>query len=433
MTRLTSLLSSQASATQKPVGLLDVGTSKIICMIIARDEAMRPQVLGLGHQRARGIKAGVIVDIDEAELATRAAISQAERVAGVQLETINIAVACGRLKSSAFLAHADVEGRVVRDEDVERVMVGGRHFAERDGRILVHMNACAQSLDGTDGIPDARGLAGRILGLELHTVTADEGPLRNLIALVERCDLTVSGLIVSAFASGLATLTRDERLRGAACVDIGGGSTGIALFADDHFLHVDGVSVGGNHLTFDIARALGTPVGDAERIKTLYANLAAAASDERETISYPLAARAHDTHDGAQELDDGHFITRAQLRDIIRPRVADLMGMIGERIARADIGLAPNAPVVLTGGAAQMVGLGPCAAEALQRPVRVARPNMAVGMPDSVCSATLSTVAGMAHALADPAIAIMTHTQRDTLGTGTGSFGRVGQWLRGGF
>ncbi|MEQ1712598.1 MAG: cell division protein FtsA, partial [Hyphomicrobium sp.] len=365
-----------------PIGVLDIGTSKIVCLIASVDprgpehgDIPRATVLGVGHQRSRGVKAGVITDLDDAEEAVRTAVGQAERMAGVTLDAVYVAVSCGRLKSRIFSANADVEAGVVADGDISRAMAGGRAYAERDGRTLVHLNRLGFRLDRTAPVRDPRGMAARQLSADLHAVTADDAPVRNLVMAVERCHLGVAGLIAAPYASALAASTVDERRLGVTVIDLGGGTATMASFADGQLIHADAVPVGGNHLTYDIARALQAPLAEAERIKALYGTLVVASSDEHEAFSYPLAGEEEGATNRA---------TRAQLRAVIQPRVAGTMALIAERLARADMASVATGRVVLTGGSSQLVGLGDFAAAALGRPVRAAGVSQIAGLPAGV-------------------------------------------------
>ncbi len=304
------------------VGLLDVGTSKIVCLIAAPQARSREagggpgglRVYGVGHQRSRGLKAGVITDLEAAEQAVRDAVSQAERMAGVELDEVFLSVSCGRLRSHNFAANADVEAGVVTDNDIARVLAGGRAYAEREGRTLVHLNRYGFRLDGSAGVREPRGMAARKLSADLHAVTADDAPLRNLMLVVERCYLSVAGIVATPYASALAATSEEERRLGVTCIDIGGGATTIAVFSEGQFLYTDAIPVGGNHITFDIARNLQTPLAEAEQIKALYGTLVGAPSDEHEAFSFPLAGE----EDGALA-----HTTKARLTTVIRPRMVE--------------------------------------------------------------------------------------------------------------
>lgn len=406
------------------VGLLDIGSSKIACLIAALNTGAKSgalegaRVIGIGHTRSRGIKAGVVTDFEQAENAVRACIDKAERMSGVQLDEVCVSVSCGRLKSKTFAASAEIANGVVSGNDISRAMEGGRAFAERDGHTLVHMNRIGFRLDGRQGARDPRGMAARRLTADLHTVTADESPIRNHLMLVERCYLTASTLMASPYASALATLSEEERRLGATVIDLGGGCTTMAMFADQQFIHADALPVGANHITFDIARGLQTPLADAERIKALYGTLVGAQSDAHEVFSYPMA---HDEDGGLQQA------TKAQLTQIIRPRVAGSFAQIRERLAQSGWNEHAGHRIVLTGGGAQLVGIGEFAANALQRPVRVAGPASISGLPQSVSSPAFSTLVGLLIGRATASSEVMSYRDREVLAYGY--FGRVGQWL----
>jgi cell division protein FtsA len=178
----------RSGGARRVVGVLDIGTSKIVCLIAALDGARQAgdapppvRVLGFGHQRAEGVKGGVVIDLDRTEQAARAAIAEAERMAGLELAEIHVAVSCGRLQSHNFAARADVAGGTVAESDLDRLLKAGEAYVERDGRALVHMNEVALRIDGAPGSRDPRGMAARTLDLDLHAVSADEAPLRNLL------------------------------------------------------------------------------------------------------------------------------------------------------------------------------------------------------------------------------------------------------------
>jgi cell division protein FtsA len=295
----------------------------------------------------------------------------------------------------------------------------GRAYLERDGRLAVYFDRLAYRLDGAPGIRDPKGMACRRLSADLHAVTADEAPLRNLLLLVERCYLGVAGTIPSPLASALAVTSDEERQLGITCLDIGGGVTGISVFADRQFLFTDTVPVGGNHLTFDIARELRAPLAEAERIKALYGTLVSARSDEHEVITYPLAGEDEPTL---------HHTTKARLRSVLQPRIEGLFALVKERLQRSEVAKYAGERVVLTGGTSALIGLGEFAANVLGRPVRVTRPQPVSGVPASVCGPAFSTVLGLLQAAqrSEPDW----HSPSEHHGRDAGYLIRMGQWLR---
>jgi cell division protein FtsA len=311
---------------------------------------------------------------------------------------------------------------VVRADDIDRLMAGGHAYAEREGRTLIHLNRIGYRVDGAAGAHDPRGMAASHLAADLHTVAADEAPVRNLMLVVERCYLNVRALIATPYASALATTTEEERRLGVTCIDIGGGTATAAAFADGHFVHTATVPVGGHHITMDIAQAVQTPLAEAERIKTLYGTLVVAQSDEYETFPYALA--------GEEEGARGQA-TKAQLAGVIRPRVAGILGMVRERMEKAGVSAFAGERVVLTGGASALVGFGEFAANTLGKPARVARPQAPVGLPQGVSSPAFATVAGLLAVAASGSGAVPALRSRD--GLAGGYFERVGEWLKTGF
>ncbi|MGI9480039.1 MAG: cell division protein FtsA [Hyphomicrobiaceae bacterium] len=412
---------------QRPevVGLLDIGSAKVCCAIVERSwpagfnapPALR--VLGVGHQRARGVKAGLVVHLDQAESAVRAAVGQAERMADVTLEEVIATVSCGRLKSAHLTAHADLEFGFVGAQDLERLTNAASEFAAREDRGLVHMNPVAYILDGQSGVRQPLGLAGQRIAANWHAVTADFKPLRNLSLLIERAFLGVRQFVPSSLAAALSATTSDERRLGVTCVNIGAGVIEIAAFNDGQFLFTDTIPIGGSHLTYDIARILTTPLAEAERIKTLYGTLVGARSDENELIHYALA--------GEME-GEAYQTTRAEVCRILYPRVESQLRMLRERLNQSDRNARPGPNVVVTGGGSQMIGFVDMAVRKLDRPVRIGNTPSVAGLPASACSPAFSAVIGLASV---PPTAVSQSYQALPSRVSGGSYlDRMEQWLR---
>lgn len=407
-------------------GVLDIGTSKIACLIAALEPAPGAavpavRILGVGHQRAEGVKGGVVIDLDRAEEAVRATVAQAERMAGVELKEVHVAVSCGRLRSHNFAARADIASGTVAEADIHRLLAAGQSYVEQEGRTLVHMNEVALRIDGAPGARDPRGMAARELALDLHAVSADEAPLRNLVMVVGRCYLEVASHVPAPLASALAVTTVDERRLGVTAIDIGAGTTSLAMFAEERFLHAASSPVGGTQITFDIARALHAPLAEAERIKALYGTVHGAPSDEHDVFAYPMAG----------EEDVMQRMTKAELAEVIRPRATAIVHQIRQRLEACEMTAYAGRSLVLTGGTSQLTGLADFVAEELGRPVRVAGPQAPSGLPPALSSAAFSTVVGLLAAEAEGG-----HGRRieEAPEAEAGSYlQRVGSWLREGF
>jgi len=412
---------------------LDIGTSKVVCMI-ARLEPQAPQdvlrrrshgvrILGFAHTAASGMKAGSVVDLVEAEEVVRQAIDTAESMAGVQLESVVVSLSGGRLGSERFIADIELNGGAVADGDIARVLAAASRHSVRDGRAVLHSLPIGYALDAASGIREPRGMVGHRFGVDMHMVTADVPTVRNLMLTVERSHLEVEAMVASPYVAGLACLADDEADLGAACIDLGSGTTSFAVFSGGRFMHADGFALGGHHVTMDIARGLNTRISSAERIKAIYGSVLTGGSDERDMITVPSV--------GDDEREPPQFISRATLVRIIKPRVEEILELVRDRLATSPFAAEPRARVVLTGGGSQLPGIADLATRILRRPVRIGRPLGLAGLPEAAKGPAFAVAAGL---LVYPQAAHLEHFEpRRTrqLMTGTGGYmARVGQWLR---
>jgi len=249
---------------------------------------------------------------------------------------------------------------------------------------------------------------------------------RNLMYAVERCHVDVGAMAASSYAAGLSVLADDEADLGAALIDMGAGTTTIAVFGGGRFVHGDGFALGGHHVTLDLARGLNARIADAERIKTLYGSVLSGGSDERDMITIPAVER--DDREAPQ------FVSRAGLVRIIKPRVEEMLEMVRDRLAASPFAAEPRGRVILTGGACQLTGLAEFAAQVLGRQVRIGRPLGIAGLPEEAKGPAFAVATGL---LVYPQAAHLEHCEpRGTRhrATGTGGYiARVGRWLREGF
>ena len=414
------------------VAALDIGTSKIVC-VIARLSPQGPQdvlrrrshgieVLGIGHTEARGMKSGAVVNLADAEQAVRQAVDLAERDASVQLESVVLSVSSGRLASEFYAVNVNVAGSTVTDGDMARALAAGCHHSVKPGRVVLHSLPTGYTVDAVRGVGEPRGMLAREFGVDMHMVTADVAAARNLMLAVERCHLEVETMVAAPYAAGLAAIADDEADVGSAVIDMGAGTTTLAVFSGGRFTHADGFALGGNHVTMDLARGLNTRISDAERIKTFHGSVLAGGSDERDMITVPAV-----TDD---DREPPQFVSRASLVRIIKPRVEEILEMVRDRLAASPFANEPRARAILTGGASQLTGVPELAARILNRPVRIGRPLGISGLPESAKGPAFAVATGL---LVYPQAAHFEHFEpRRTrhLMTGTGYIARVGRWLR---
>ena len=415
------------------VAALDVGTSKVACLI-ARLEPQPPQevlrrrthcvhVLGFAHTAAAGMKGGGVVDLVEAEQMIGNAIEIAENGARVQLQSVVVSLSGGRLGSERFIADIALAGGAVTDSEIARVLAAASRHSVRDGRAVLHSLPTGFQLDAASGIREPRGMLGSRFGVDMHMVTAEVATVRNLMLTVERSHLHVEAMVSSPYASGLAVLADDEADLGAATIDLGAGTTTFAVFSGGRFVHADGFALGAHHVTMDLARGLNTRIADAERIKAIYGSVMSGGSDERDMITVPPV--------GDDEREPPQFVSRAALTRIIKPRVEEILEMVRDRLVASPFAAEPRGRVVLTGGGSQLAGIADLAARILKRPVRIGRPLGLSGLPEAAKGPAFAVSAGL---LVYPQAAHLEHfepRQTRRLMTGTGGYmARVGRWLR---
>lgn len=417
------------------VSVLDVGTSKICCLIAKltprnQNEAVlgrshKIEIVGLGHQKSRGIKSGVIVNLDQAEQAIRQAVEAAERMAALTVESLIVNVSSGRLVSEAFSADISLDGHSVEDRDISQVLLAGAQHALAPERSVVHSIPIGYSLDGEHGISNPMGMVGARLGVDMHIVTAENAPLRNLEHCINRSHLSVEDLVATPYAAGLSSLVEDEMQMGCACIDIGGGTTTLSVFMEGRFVYSDAIAIGGNHVTMDLARGLSTRLDDAEIIKVKHGSALLGSTDDTTLISVPPIAD--------EDVDAPSQVSRAQITRIIRPRVEETLELIRDRLASSGYADAVGKRLVLTGGGSQLNGMVEVARRILSRNVRMGRPMGVAGMPEATKGPAFSTVVGL---LIYPQIAEIESFSKpsafgNVLMTGTGGpLGRITSWIR---
>ncbi|SEQ40201.1 cell division protein FtsA [Faunimonas pinastri] len=414
------------------VSVLDVGSTKVCCLIARlkpqtgeqlRHRTHSVEVLGFGFTRSRGVKSGVVVDLDEAEKAIRIAVDQAERMAQMTISSLVVNVSCGRLKSESFTATVPLAEAAVSQVDIQRVLAAGAAHTVSEGRMVIHSLPVGYSLDGQRGMQDPEGMLGENLGVDMHIVSADDSPLRNLEFAINRCHLEVDTIVAAPYASGLSTLVDDEVELGVACIDMGGGTTTLSVFHGGQFVYSGAIPIGGQHVTLDIARGLSTGLADAERLKARHGSALPSSSDDKEILTIPAV--------GEDERDYPNTAPRSSLTRIIRPRIEETLEMTRDMLVKSGFADQVGKRVVLTGGASQLTGITEAARRILGRNVRLGRPLGISGLPDAAKGPGYAVAAGLTiypqvagieqfHARANSWLPMES----------TGYLARVGRWLK---
>jgi cell division protein FtsA len=385
-------------AKTAPEGLitaLDVGSSKVSALIAQKGDGGELVVLGTGQRESKGVKRGYIADMDATELAIREAVEQAERIAGTNIEDIWVSFSAGGLVSDIVKLEVDLGGHRVEQSDIDELLKAGRNAIDPAGRMVLHAQPTRYALDGLAGVKRPLGLHADRLGVDIHVVSTEGAPVRNLDLCVRSAHLEVRSIIAAPVATGLACLTEEERELGVALVEIGAGVTNVSVFQGSVLTGLGSINMGAGDITDDIASAFGTSRAQAERMKCFYGSANMSPRDNHDMID--VAPLAQD------EEAEGHRITRAQLITVIRQRLERMMPEVQKELKRLHFEDPVGRQLVLTGGGAELKGIADYAQQALGRAVRVGRPRGLSGMPDAHSGPAFATLAGLARfAASDP-------------------------------
>ncbi|MBX3594298.1 cell division protein FtsA [Sphingomonas sp.] len=385
-------------AKTAPEGLitaLDIGSSKVSALIAQKGDGGELVVLGTGQRESRGVQRGYIADMAATEVAVREAVEQAERIAGTNIENVWVSFSAGGLVSDIVRLEVDLGGHRVEQADIDDLLRAGRDSLNPGGRMVLHAQPTRYTLDGLAGVKQPRGLHAERLGVDIHVVSTEGAPVRNLDLCVRSAHLEVKSIIAAPVATGLACLSEEERELGVALVEIGAGVTNVSVFKDGVLTGLASIPSGSADITDDIASAFGTRRNQAERMKCFYGSANMTPRDNHDMIDVAPVA----SDEGAE----GGRITRAQLIAVIRQRLDRLMVEIGRELEKLNFGDPVGRQIVLTGGGAELKGIADYAQQALGRPVRVGRPRGLSALPEAHAGPAFATLAGLAtFAAADP-------------------------------
>jgi cell division protein FtsA len=392
----------RAAMSRGVAAILDIGSSKIACLILRFDGpsefdhaegvgAMaghsRFRVIGAATTRSRGVRFGEVDAIRETERAIRTAVQAAQKMAEIRVDHVIACFSGAGPRSYGLAGSVDLNGQVVGDGDVAEALAVcdvPDYGAHRD---VLHAQPVNFSLDHRSGLSDPRGQIGNRLSVDMHMLTVDSAVIQNIIYCVKRCDLELAGLASSAYASGTSSLVEDEQELGGACVDLGGGTTGVSVFIKKHMIYADCVRMGGDHVTGDIAKGLQVSASVAERLKTFHGGVVATGMDDRELIEV-----GGETGDWEH---DRRSVSRAELIGIMRPRIEEILEEARLRLDAAGFDNLPSQQIVLTGGGSQVPGLTDLASRILGRQVRLGRPLRIQGLPQAATGPGFSACVGL--------------------------------------
>ena len=398
----------KAAMQRGVVAILDVGSSKIACLVLRFDGTERIgddgvgslagqsgfRVIGAATTRSRGVKFGEIAAMGETERAIRTAVQAAQKMANIRVDHVIVCFSGAEPRSYGLAGQVEVDGTMVSEQDVARVLSACDVPDFGVGREVLHAQPVNFALDHRSGLDDPRGQIGRALATDMHMLTINAQAIQNIAHCVKRCDLELAGLSSSAYASGISALVEDEQELGAACIDMGGGTTGVSIFMKKHMIYADAVPMGGNHVTSDISMGLQIPMAMAERIKTFYGGVVATGMDDREMIE--ISGDTGDWH------HDRRQVSRAELIGIMRPRVEEILEEVRASLDAAGFDHLPSQQIVLTGAASQIPGLDGLASRILGSQVRLGRPMRVHGLPQAATGPGFASAVGLCLFAAHP-------------------------------
>ncbi|CUH52907.1 cell division protein FtsA [Shimia marina] len=392
----------KAAMQRGVIAVLDVGTSKIACLVLRFDGTDRLasvegigsmagqsgfRVIGANTIMSRGVKFGEIDTMQETERAIRTVVQAAQKMAKIRVDHVIACFAGAEPRSYGLDGQIEVDGQVVGEQDVARVLAACDVPDYGSDREVLHAQPVNFALDHRSGLGDPRGQVGNVLTTDMHMLTVDKVAVQNLVHCIKRCDLELAGIASSAYVSGLSALVEDEQELGAACIDMGGGATSLSIFMKKHMIFADTVRMGGDHVTGDISMGLQVPTATAERIKTFYGGVMATGMDDREMIEL-----SGDTGDWEH---DRRTVSRAELIGIMRPRVEEILEEVRARLDAAGFEHLPSQQIVLTGGGSQIPGLDGLATKILGQQVRLGRPMRVHGLPQAATGPGFAATVGM--------------------------------------
>jgi cell division protein FtsA len=363
---------------------LDVGTSKVVALVgeLAADGSV--EVIGLGSQPSRGLKKGVVVNIESTVQSIQRAVEEAELMAGCEINAVYAGIAGSHVRSLNSHGVVAIRDREVVQSDVDHVIEAAKAVAIPADQRILHVLPQEFIIDGQEGIRDPIGMSGVRLEAKVHIVTGADSAAQNIIKCVQRCGLTVEDIVLEQLASSFAVLTEDEKELGVCIVDVGGGTTDIAVFSGGAIRHTAVIPIAGDQVTNDIAVSMRTPTQYAEDIKIRYACALSQLANPDESIEVPSVGDR-----------PARRLARQTLAEVVEPRYEELFNLIREELRRSGFEEIIAAGIVLTGGSARMEGAIDLAEEIFHVPVRLGIPQQGRGLTDAVRNPIYSTAVGL--------------------------------------
>ncbi|MCV6605537.1 MAG: cell division protein FtsA [Porticoccaceae bacterium] len=410
-----------ASNEERMIVGLDIGTSKVVAIVGSLSPDGQLEIVGTGMYHSTGMKKGVVVNIESTVHSIQRAIEEAELMAGCHIHSVYVGIAGSHIRSLNSHGIVAIRDREVNPQDVERVIDAARAVAIPADQEILHVLPQEFIIDNQEGVREPLGMSGVRLEAKVHLVTCAANAAQNIKKCIRRCGLEVEDVILEQLASSYAVLTDDEKQLGVCLVDIGGGTTDIAIFTEGAIRHTGVIPIAGDQVTNDVAMALRTPTPHAEELKIKYACALANLAGPEESIKVPSV--------GDRPPRD---LSRQALAEVVEPRYDELFTLIQGELRRSGFEDLVAAGIVLTGGTAKMEGVVELAEEIFHMPVRLGAPSNITGLTDIVNNPIYSTGVGLLlYGMQQQQEGSVRRTSNSPEGSGESLFGRVKQWFQG--
>lgn len=413
---MRKLLQSQRQLRQKrltaikkgTVALIDLGSSKVMCLVLSLTDANqinsfsddKPRsgvtfrVIGASTTKSRGIRFGEIYEMREAESAIRTVIQRAQKMAGCLIENVFLTFSSATQKSTLISSSIDFAQKEVSEMDIGHALSSLNIVNDDLTREIIHALPVNFSIDNKHGYMDPRGISGTNLSVDVNTISIQSDIIKNMVSCLNKCDLSLAGIAIAPYLSGLSSLLEDEMELGVVCIDLGAASSSLSIFFRKNLIFSQSLRIGGQHITSDIMQAFQIPFLAAERLKVLHGGLLPANSDDRETLELPES--------NTDLFTERRTITKSELLGVIRPRVEEIFDSLRSILDQSDFEFLPGQKIVLTGGGSKLENILDFASTLLGKPTRVAVPMRIQGLPASAHGPEAAAVIGLALNLAQP-------------------------------
>jgi cell division protein FtsA len=394
---------------------LDIGTSKVAALVgeIRPDETI--EIIGVGTHPSHGLKKGVVVDIESTVQSIQRAVEEAELMAGCEIHSVHAGIGGSHIRSRNSDGVTAIKDHEVNQSDVDRVIDAARAVAIPADQKILHILPQEFIIDDQDGIREAIGMSGVRLEARVHMVTGAVSAAQNVVKCIRRCGLEVDNLVIGQLSSSLAVLKDDEKELGVCMIDIGGGTTDLAVFTDGAIRHISVIPIAGDQVTNDIAVALRTPTQHAEAIKIRH-GCALPSKGAQENIEVPSIGERPPRQ-----------LSRQTLSEVIEPRYEELLNLLQSELRRSGFEELIAGGVVLTGGSAKMEGMVDLAEEVFHMPVRLGLPQSVTGLEDTIADPVYSAGVGLLIYAKEHRFSGAAEHQH------AGLWGRLRHWLSGSF